>query len=53
MFFLHTQTIIIIFIIIFTKIYIAHIQDSKINRQIESESHKKVISRIFKIKVRC
>ena len=34
--------IIIIIIIIITKIYIAHLPDGKINRQIESEAHKKV-----------
>ena len=37
---------------IITKIYIAHMPDSKINRQTESEAHKKLISRTFKIKVR-
>ena len=31
---------IIIIIIIIIKIYIAHMQDGKINRQIESEVHK-------------
>ena len=31
-----------IYIYIITKIYIAHMQDGKINRQIESEMHKKV-----------
>ena len=30
-----------IIIIIITKIYIAHIPDGKINRQIESEAHKR------------
>ena len=34
--------IIIIIIIITTKICIAHVQDGKINRQIESEPHKTV-----------
>ena len=34
-------------------IYIAQMPDSKINRQIESEAHKKLISRMFTIKVRC
>ena len=34
--------IIIIIIIIITKIYIAHMSNGKINRQIESEAHKKV-----------
>ena len=34
--------IIIIIIIIITKIYIAHMQDGEINRQVESETHNKV-----------
>ena len=34
--------IIIIIIIIIITIYIAHMPESKINRQIESEAHKKV-----------
>ena len=34
--------LVIIIIIIITKIYIAHMPDSIINRQIESEAHKKV-----------
>ena len=32
----------IIIIIIITKVYIAHMPDGQINRQIESEAHKKV-----------
>ena len=38
---------------IITKIYIAQMQDGKINRQIESEAHKKVDLTIVKTKVRC
>ena len=36
------RVIIIIIIIITTKIYIVHMPDGKINRQIESEAHTKV-----------
>ena len=47
-------TIFIVFSIIFiTKIYLAQMPGSKISRLIESEAHKKLISRTFRIKLRC
>ena len=48
------QRIIIIFItkIIITKIYVAHMPDGKINRTIESETHKNVDLTNVKTKIR-
>ena len=51
--YMHVYVCVYIIIIITTKIYTAHMPDGKINRQIESEMHKKVGLMNVKTKVRC